>query len=81
MLDRLHLQRAAIEAALAKREQELFGLDGVVLPAADSSVLRARKASTPEPVQRPTHTAVGLPSETIAPRRAWSRPPPSFSPG
>ncbi len=30
MLDRLHPQRAAIEAALARREQELFGLDGTV---------------------------------------------------
>ena len=46
----------------------------VVLPAQDGSVLRIRKASTPEREQRRLYAALGLPSEIITPRCTWSHP-------
>jgi hypothetical protein len=46
----------------------------VVLPAQDGSVLRIRKASTPDREQRRLYAALGLPSEIITPRRTWSHP-------
>jgi hypothetical protein len=46
----------------------------VVLPTQDGSVLRIRKASTPERAQRHLYAALGLPSEIITPRRTWSHP-------
>ncbi len=49
----------------------------VVLPTEDGSVLRIRKASTPEPAQRRIYAALGVPSGIITPRRTWSHPRPT----
>lgn len=46
----------------------------IVLPTTDGSVLRIRKASTPEREQRELYRLLGVPTEIIHPRRTWSHP-------
>ncbi len=45
-----------------------------VLPTTDGSVLRIRKASTPERHQRELYRLLDVPAEIIRPRHTWSHP-------
>ena len=44
----------------------------VVLPADDGSVLRIRRASTPEPEHVELYELLGVPTKIMAPRKTWS---------
>ena len=44
----------------------------VVLPTQQGPVLRIRKASTPEPVQREIYEKLKIPTQVIRPRKNWS---------
>ena len=44
----------------------------VVLPADDGSVLRIRRASTPEPQHVELYELLGVPTKIMAPRKTWS---------
>jgi transposase len=53
----------------------------VVLPAADGSVLRIRRASTPEPQHADLYKRLRVPMEIMAPRKTWSPAPAPSSDG
>jgi len=51
----------------------------VVLPADGGSVLRIRRASTPEPQHVELYELLGVPTNILAPRKTWSDGPPPHS--